>query len=186
MSIHQVARIVETACAQSTNIFGYGIWTHHITQVVAYAKKLAPLFNADVEMVELAALLHDYASVKDAALYADHDVHGAIEAERILQQFAYPQPMIDAVKHCITAHRASTFVERRSPEAECLANADAVAHINNVPSLLYLAFVQQSQDIDEGRRWVRAKLERSYRKLDPRVQTLVRKRYDAAIATLAD
>ena len=77
-------------------------------------------------------------------------------------------------------------MERRSPEAECLANADAVAHINNVPSLLYLAFVQQSQDIDEGRRWVRAKLERSYRKLDPCVQTLVRKRYDAAIATLAD
>lgn len=184
--IHEIAYIVETACAQPSNVFGYGIWTHHITEVVAQSKRLAPLFDADIVIVELAALLHDYAGVKHGAFYRDHEVYGAIEAERLLQQFMYPQPMIDAVKHCIVAHRASKRVERRSAEAECLANADAVAHIENVPSLLYLAYVQQQQGIDGGRRWVRSKLERSYNKLDPRVQLLVRERYQAALCTLAE
>jgi len=183
--IREIARIVETACAQPTNAFGYGIWTYHITQVVVHGKRLAPLFDADIIIVELAALLHDYASVKNGRLYVDHHIYGPLEAEQILQQFAYPPPMIDAVKHCIAAHRASTRVKRRSPEAECLANADAIAHIENVPSLLYLAYVQQKKDINEGRRWVQGKLERSYRKLDPRVQTLVRKRYEATMTTLA-
>jgi uncharacterized protein len=57
--IDEIASIVREACAQSTNIFGYGIWTHHITQVVKNGKRLAELFGADQEIVEIAALLHD-------------------------------------------------------------------------------------------------------------------------------
>ena len=63
--IEEIKRIVEAACAGEDNIFGYGIWTHHITQVARNGKQLAPLFGADAEIVEIAALLHDYASVKD-------------------------------------------------------------------------------------------------------------------------
>ncbi len=61
--IKKIGDIVREACAKETNIFGYGIWTHHITQVVENGKQLARLFNADAEVVEIAALLHDYASV---------------------------------------------------------------------------------------------------------------------------
>jgi hypothetical protein len=28
--IAEIERIVEEACAKESNIFGYGIWTHHI------------------------------------------------------------------------------------------------------------------------------------------------------------
>jgi len=62
--IKEVERIVEEACVKASNIFGYGIWTHHITQVARHGKRLAPMFNADAEIVEIASLLHDYASVK--------------------------------------------------------------------------------------------------------------------------
>ena len=182
--IREIERIVEEACARDSNIFGYSIWTHHITQVVKHGKRLARLFDADPEIVEIAALLHDFASVKDRTLYEDHHVHGPIEAERILKRFAYPQAKIEAVKHCIAAHWGSVPSERRSAEAECLANADAVTHLEQVPSLLHLAFVQHSMGIDEGTRWVKAKLERSWKKLSPQVQALMSEKYEAALKTL--
>lgn len=182
--IPEIARIVEEACARETNIFGYGIWTHHVTQVVRSVKRLAGLFNADPEIVEIAALLHDYASIKDEAFYKDHHVHGPAEAEGILKRFGYPQEKIEAVKECIAAHRGSVPRERKSAETECLANADALAHIEQVPSLLELAFVQRGMGIDEGTRWVKAKLERSWNKLSPQVQDMVREKYQAALITL--
>ena len=182
--IDEIEHLVEAACAAETNIFGYGIWTHHIKEVARNGKRLAPLFEADAEVVEIAALLHDYASVKDEALYAEHHIHGPVEAEKILTRLGYPPARIEAVKHAIGAHRASVRVERRSPEAVCLANADAMTHIEQVPSLLHLVFVQHQMGIDEGAAWVHAKLQRSWNKLHPEVQALVRDKYEAALKTL--
>lgn len=182
--MREIERIVREACARETNIFGYGIWTHHITQVVKNAKRLAALFNADPEIVEIAALLHDYASVRDKALYEEHHKHGPIEAEKVLKQFRYPQDKIEAVKHCIEAHRASVAGERKSPEAECLANADAMSHIEHVPSLVHLAFVQHGMEIDEGTAWVREKLKRSWNKLNPELQSMMREKFESALRTL--
>lgn len=182
--IAEIERIVEEACAQDSNVFGYGIWSHHIIQVARNARRLAPLFGADPEIVEVAAILHDYASVKDQALVAEHHLHGAAEAERLLRGFGYPEERIQAVTHCIVAHRASAPLERETPEAECLANADALTHIEQVPSLLHFAFVQQGMGIDEGTEWVRAKLQRSWGKLSPQVQALAQAAYQAALATL--
>ena len=181
--ITEIARIVKEACAKETNIFGYGIWTHHITQVVKNGDRLAEMFGADLEIVELAALLHDYASIKDEALYKDHHIHSATEAEELLRCFNYPQERIEAIKACIAAHRGSVPGEK-STEAECLANADAMAHIEQVPALLELAFVQHGMGIDEGTEWVRAKLERSWNKLHVEVQGMMKEKYEAALMTL--
>ena len=120
--------------------------------MVQNAKQLAPRFNADLEIVELAALLHDYASIKDKALYADHHIHSPIEAEKLLKRFGYPEEKTEAVKDAIATHRASVITEHRNPEGACLANADAMSHIEQVPSLLYLTYIHHGMGIDEGKR----------------------------------
>jgi uncharacterized protein len=182
--IEEIATIVEAACAKETNMFGYGIWTHHISQVARNGARLAELFRADAEIVEIAALLHDYASVKDEALYKEHHIHSQTEAEKILKRLDYPADRIDAVKECIATHRGSVRRERKSPEAECLANADALTHIEQIPSLMHLAYVQFGMEIDEGAAWVRSKLKRTWRKLDPQVQEMIVEKYEAALLTL--
>ena len=182
--VREVAHLVERACAAPTNIFGYGIWTHHIQEVVKLGRDLSAEFGADEEIVELAALLHDYASVKDERLYAKHHLHGPLEAETLLTSLGYPAEKIDAVKGCIAEHRGSVAGERSTPEAHCLATADALAHIQNVPSLLYFAYVHKGLSIDEGATWVQEKLRRSWRKVDPKVQERSRGQYDAALLSL--
>ncbi len=179
-----LAEVVENACRADRNIFGYGIWTHHILLVVEYGKQLAAILDADADIVEIAALLHDYASVKDQALYEEHHLHGPREAESLLQERGYSRATILAVKECIASHRASTGTEQRTKEAICLASADAMAHIAQLPSLLYLAYIQHQMTIDEGSKWVRDKLKRSWNKLCPEARELMQEHYQSALKAL--
>jgi uncharacterized protein len=183
--IHDIERMVEQVCKQETNIFGYTIWTHHIKPVAQNAKQLASRLGADLEIVEIAALLHDFASVKDKALYKDHHFNSAIEAEKILKGFDYPVEKIEAVKQCIETHRGSISEQRRSIEAQCVASADAMAHIQNVPALLYSAYTQRNMEIDEGMDWLRKKLQRSWNKLVPEARELVKEKFEAALKILS-
>ncbi|RKY90649.1 MAG: metal-dependent phosphohydrolase [Ignavibacteriae bacterium] len=180
MDTKEIEKIVKEACKAETNVFGYNIWTHHIIQVVKIGKKLAEQFNADPEIVEISALLHDYAGIKDYTLHKEHHIHGAIEAEKILKKLNYPSNKIDTVKHCIENHRGSVKSNKKNAEAECLANADAIAHIENVPSLFYLAFAKFGMELDEGVEWLREKLERSWNKLNPDMKKILQDKYEAA------
>lgn len=183
--IDVIARIVEDACRKETNYFGYRIWTDHIVHVVNYAKLLAERSGADVEIVEIAALLHDYASIKDYSMYEDHHIHGAKEAESLLKTLGYPDDRIERVKECIMCHRGSVPLERLSVESRCVADADAMAHFAAIPSLYYLAFTAHKLGVEEANAWVSAKLERSWAKLSAEGKHIVKDRYEAYHTILA-
>ena len=184
--IEEISKLVEDACKRDTNKFGYGIWSHHIVYVMKYAKQMAEILGADDEIVEIAALLHDYAGIKDSSLTEEHHIHGAIEAERILEEYEYSPEKIEKVKHCIISHRGSVVSERKNPEAECIASADAMAHIVQVVSLLYLAYAKHCMTIDEGKAWVLSKLERSWNKLCPEARGIIHDDYLYAKKILGD
>ncbi|PSP76627.1 hypothetical protein BRC86_01155 [Halobacteriales archaeon QS_3_64_16] len=59
-----------------------------------------------------------------------------------------------------------------------------MTHIQEVPSLQYLAYVQHDMDIDKGTAWVREKVQRSWGKIHPRAREEVRDEYEAAMAML--
>lgn len=183
--IAEITKEVEEVCRNEKNKFGYGIWSHHIVTVVEYSKKLAEVVGADTEIVEVAALLHDYASIMNYAMYEEHHLHSATEAEIILKEYDYPTERIERVKECIWSHRGSVVLDKQSKEAECVADADAIAHIVNVPSLLYLSYKIKGMTIDEGNAYVKGKLERSWAKLSAIAKDLVRVEYESAIVVLA-
>jgi uncharacterized protein len=184
--IRQVRSLVTEACKQETNIFGFEIWTHHILAVVYYGRELARSRGADEEVVELAALLHDYACIAHGLpAIPEHHRLGAEEAERILSGLSYPPEKIARVKECILTHRGSIPAKRTSVEAQCLADADALAHFDALPSLFRYAYVRAGMGVDEAIEWVRAKLERSWRKLSPEGKELAREKYEACKAVLS-
>ncbi len=182
--MERLQRLVEEACRSENNAFGYGVWTHHVLLVVRYGRMLADQLGADPEIVEIAALLHDYANITDPSSSKNHHIIGGIEAERLLRSLDYPDEKIAFVKHCIISHRGSVPLERNTPEAICLASADAMAHIDQMPSLLYLAFRELHMGIDEGTIWVRQKLERSWNKLCPEAKEQIKWKYLSARAVL--
>ena len=177
--IKEIEQIVEQACKSQANIFGYGIWTHHITLVVKNALQLAPILGGDKDVCELSALLHDYASIVNSGWYPEHHIHSARLAKEILTQYKYPTQVIEKVQECIRTHRGSQSLQPLTTEALILANGDAMEHIQAVDSLLYLAYVQHKMGIDEGQKWVIQKVERSWSKMVLQAQELVREKYEA-------
>jgi HD superfamily phosphohydrolase YqeK len=182
----EISKIVEDACKRETNYFGYGIWTYHILLVVKYSKLMAEKLNADREVVEISALLHDYAGIKDHDLWEDHHLHGAVLAEQVLKKFNYPPDKIKQIKHCITSHRGSKNSQKRFKEAICLADADAMAHFDSIPSLFFMTFFSHKMNIDEASDWISQKLERSWNKLSPQAKVIIKDKYKASKLLLGD
>ncbi|MFH1461566.1 MAG: HD domain-containing protein [bacterium] len=180
MVINTVEKLVEDTCKLESNIFGYGIWSHHIIYVVKYAKMLAEQFNADGEIVVIASLLHDYAGILNKKYHEDHHIYGAKFAEEILTKLNYPNNKIEKIKQCILSHRGSVLVEKKTPEEICVASADAMAHIDQVVPILYARYIKFGESIEEGKLWTRKKLDRTWNKLCPEAKNIIKEKYLSA------
>lgn len=112
----------------------------HVLRVLTMAEHLVELEGADREIVRTAALLHDisrhtddnpdqgFAGSVDASV--DHAVSAAQAAREILKDCS-PE-FIDAVVHCIEAHRFRNEIEPQSIEAKVLFDADKLDAIGAI------------------------------------------------------
>ena len=171
---------VKRRCIAPTNAYGIGAWDHHIKIVYELAKKHADDYKANVEIVALAALLHDIASVTDESFTEEHHIIGAQIAEELLLKENYPHDKIELIKQCILNHRGSRLKEKTTPEEICIADSDAMAHFYSIPSLLSMVYKEKGLSIDEGSKFVLDKLKRSYNKMSDKGKQLVEKQYESA------
>jgi len=167
-------------CISEDNFFGIGAF-YHIKSVVKNAIFLAKIYNADIEIVILAAWLHDIASVTNYSLYEEHHIHGLKIAEKILSDLEYDKEKIEHVKKCILNHRGSVLSEKETVEERCIADADSISHFDNVPSLFNLAFVVRKYSISEGEKFVKNKLLRSYNKLSQESKKIYENKYNSVM-----
>ena len=171
---------VKTRCELPSNVYGIGAWDHHIKIVYELARKYANEYGADEEIVALAALLHDIASVTDVSYTEEHHIIGAQIADELLSKEDYSKDKIELIKKCILNHRGSKLVEKTTAEEICLADSDAMAHFYSIPSLLSMVYREKGLSIDEGSKFVLDKLGRSYNKMSDKGKQLVKKQYDSA------
>ena len=98
----------------------------HIERVYRMAQRLALAEGADLEIVNAAALLHDAeGTTPGSETRLEHHLRSADFAATILKQEGWPEERIEAVQHCIRAHR---YRDNREPpqtiEARVLFDAD--------------------------------------------------------------
>ena len=161
---------------------GLNMYDTHVKYVVEYAKQLAKKLNANEEIVEISALLHDIGRLNGKE--ENHHILGSEYAQEYLLSLDYPQEKIDQVKHCILTHRGSLSIPRETVEAECVASADAMAHFRNISDMFYFVYHDLKESSEKGKQMVKDKLERSFQKMIPKGQDIVRDRYDAIMKIL--
>ncbi len=168
--IEKVREIVKKECNEED-------WQFHILPVVKYARLLAKKLNADEELAELGALLHDIGRIKFGG--KNHEITGVPEAERILKQLNYPKKVINEVKHCVESHRGSRDIIPKTLTAKIVANADAMAHFDTVPVLFQLAL--KKNNLKEAIKWVYDKIERDWNKklTIPEAKEMMREKHEA-------
>jgi len=99
----------------------------HIERVYRMAEKLAQLEGADLEIVHAAALLHDSrGSDPNSGERLSHHEASALFAGQVLLAEGWPLERIQAVQHCIRAHRyrGEKENEPQTIEAKVLFDAD--------------------------------------------------------------
>ncbi len=184
--INKVYDEVKRRCEAETNFYGMGAWDHHIELVYKLAVANSKKYGANKDIVALAALLHDIASVTNKDYTEEHHIIGAEIAERLLTEYGLEKDKIALIKKCILNHRGSRLAKKTTPEEICLADSDAMAHFYSIPSLLRMVYVEKQLSIDDGAKFVLDKLTRSYNKLSDQGKKIVDKRFNAAKIFLAN
>jgi uncharacterized protein len=119
----------------------------HIERVYALARRLAVEEGCDVEIVSAAALLHDAegSHPADDAARRSHQHASAEFARQVLLEEGWQEGRIEAVLHCIRAHRFRD--EREQPqtlEAQVLFDADKLDAIGAIGVSRAIAFSLQA------------------------------------------
>lgn len=178
--IKQIYNEVKRRCMLPSNTYGIGAWDHHIELVYKISTSICDEYGANYDIVALASLLHDVASITNKEYAENHHIIGAEIAQEILSKYDISEEKIELIKKCILNHRGSRLVEKTTPEEVCIADADAMAHFYSVPSLLRMVYVEKNMSIDEGADFVYSKLQRSYNKLSEKGKKIITPQYEAS------
>jgi len=97
----------------------------HTQRVHNLVVELTKNEEADLEIVKVAALLHDIARKKQSEVEGlCHAEEGAKMAKIILEEMNFPEDKISKVIHAIEVHRYSKNLKPENKEAELLQDAD--------------------------------------------------------------
>jgi uncharacterized protein len=157
----------------------YDYWNDHIKPVVKYAVYLAEQYGADAEIVELGALLHDISMPSEYGERSEHHIYSAEMAETLLTELNYPQARIGLVRKCVFNHAGRNAHLRDTLEENCVADADALAHFDRIPSLFCLAFNIHGMSLDEGREYVKGRLQGDINGLSERTKLMYKSKLEA-------
>jgi uncharacterized protein len=131
----------------------------HIERVYRMSDRLARIEGADLEIVHAAALLHDAeGTTPGSEARLEHHLRSAEFAQKVLAGEGWDQARIDAVKHCIRAHR---YRDDREPpatiEAKCLFDADkldVLGAIGAVRAVVYAALAGTPTYAEPSRQFI--------------------------------
>ena len=158
-------------------------WQYHLLPVIKNACMLAERYGADKDVVEVSAIFHDYADLIDMNNRDNHHILGANLAEKILKQDGFDEEFIEMVKKCIINHRASVVNEKFSIEEICVADADAMSHLDSFVELIcWRAYLGES--IMECNAFVKNKIVKSYSKMSKRTQELMKDKFESIMKVL--
>lgn len=158
-------------------------WKYHLLPVIKNSLMLAEKYSANKDIVEVAAIFHDYADLMDMGNRDKHHILGAEMAEKILKQDGLNEKFIEKVKLCILNHRASVVKEKFSIEEICVADADAISHLDSFVELIcWRAYLGES--IEECNNFVKKKIMKSYAKMSKETQNLMKDKYESIMKVL--
>lgn len=158
--LSQIKELVKNEC---TSLGFAGSWFYgvHLLAVEKFAKELLKkLPKANKEVVMLGVWLHDSQRIR--GIKGDHAEIGAVEAQKVMEQFKYDKGIIDQVKAIILSHSCDTKLMPATLEGKILATADAMSHYAND---FYLTIaITGKRDLPAFKKWALEKLDKDYNK----------------------
>jgi len=182
--VEEIREFVKEECKKPSSKYGLDAYDHLI-HVKKYAETLAEEFNVDLELIKLAALLHDIGSIIEGR--ENHHITGAEIAERKLRELNYSEEKISLIKKCILNHRGSVNDGRESVEEKIIADADVLACFDSIDGLFIAALVYEKRDRIDARKSVLNKIINSWNKLSfEKSKEIIKPKFEAAMLLLSE
>lgn len=137
---------------------------YHIIPVVKISIEMAKKLNADEEVVEISAYLHDITRITGDK--ENHHISGAKYAREFLEKYEFDNEKIKLIERCIKNHRGSINGNRETIEEKIISTADAISHIEYPLPLFYTWYGKRQLALEEGKNEIRNKLKRSWKKIE--------------------
>lgn len=115
----------------------------HIRRVLALAERIGAAEGADLEIVRAAVLLHDAAGAEShggGQARAAHHHTSAEFARQVLEAEGWPADRLEAVLHCIRAHRFRGDEAPRTLEAQVVFDSDKLDVLGAIGALRAAAY----------------------------------------------
>lgn len=104
------------------------LYEDHVQLVRKYAVELAKIEKADIQVCEIAALLHDIGKCKGRE---PHHITGRNLAERFLESADLPEEKKPLILKCIYKHRSRFSSEDNEIEVKIIQSADCLGTLFN-------------------------------------------------------
>ncbi|MCK4997534.1 HD domain-containing protein [Candidatus Pacearchaeota archaeon] len=184
--IEKIRKFVEEECKKPDANYS-NAYKFHFISMHKIAKELAEKFSADVEVVEIAAWLHDIGAIVDGR--ENHHITGALIAEEKLRKLNYSEKNIEKVKECILNHRGSKEGEnkRLSIESKIIAEADVLDAFDNIAKQFLVTLVYEKKSLEDAKISVLNKLKNKWNQLEfEGSKELIRSKFEAVILLFGD
>lgn len=178
--------LVQAACSRPQSRLGMDFYREHVLVVERFARSLAPLLGARLDIVLPAAVVHDIAAIEDFTRVAEHHILGAQRAETILRDLGFADEQIAAASACVLRHVQPVAPGDGTVEEVCLSNADSLAQMANPSYWLHYAEKVRALDFPAGRDWYLAMVKDRYPKLHPAASDLARPHFLRAVGACQD
>jgi uncharacterized protein len=161
---------------KNSSEYNYDFWNEHIKYVYEEAVKLANKYSANIEIVELGALLHDIALIKKVGTKVDHHINGAKLGKEILEKYNCSQDIKEKVIGCIYNHRSSK--NATNLEEQCVCDADILAHFDNITMMYSVAFKNPNTTLNDVREHMKKSFEKDFNDLSEETKKDFTERYN--------
>ncbi|MDD5463912.1 MAG: HD domain-containing protein [Candidatus Moranbacteria bacterium] len=128
-----IEKIEKEAKTYFVNASGCHDWSH-VDRVKKLALRIGKQEKADLQIIEIAALLHDIGrkeEMKAKGLFC-HAEAGAKTARKLLKKYSLTTDQVENIVHCIEAHRYRNAHIPNTIEAKILYDADKLDSIGAI------------------------------------------------------
>ena len=154
---------VEELYKNSDRIMGQWMWSNHVQWVADKAAVLAEKYEADIDKVYCAALLHDLGDSKLERGEDNFDSWSEEKGKEILEKAGFNDAERDEViEVIIRPHSCRPGNLPTTLEGKVLATADAMFHLQTsfFPMLCYMNRPEYTETYEQWQEWFNEKIER--------------------------
>jgi putative nucleotidyltransferase with HDIG domain len=137
------------------------IYPNHVVIVANNAKLVAERVGANIELSQVAALLHDIADFKMKRDNPEHEAESLKIARQLMSEYGYSEiEIVLVVDDAIQFHSCHGDQRPQSKEGLALATADSLAHLQTDFYVFATWDLGKREALEDIKAWVLKKIER--------------------------